>query len=111
MMKKLLLFITLLTFSVGHAQKIQWMTINEAMAAQAKNPKKIFVDMYTNWCGPCKLLDRNTFSNADVAAYINENFYPVKFNAEGDETVKFKEHVFTNPTNQETEDYISGRFG
>jgi len=73
------------------------MTMDEALSAQSKNPKKIFVDMYTNWCGPCKLLDRNTFSNKDLIAYMNKNFYAVKFNAEGDDVVKYKTHTFTNP--------------
>jgi thioredoxin-related protein len=79
------------------AQTINWLTMNEAVTAQAKNPKKIFVDMYTNWCGPCKLMDRNTFSNKDVISYINENFYAVKFNAEGNETINANGQTFTNP--------------
>ena len=71
--------------------------MNEALEAQKTKPKKIFVDMYTNWCGPCKYLDRNTFSNADVAKFINKHFYAVKFNAEGNETVMYKGKVFGNP--------------
>ena len=53
------------------------------------NPKKIFIDAYTVWCAPCKMLDKNTFANKDVANYINKNYYAVKFNAEGNETIKF----------------------
>ncbi len=96
MKRKILLLLLLATASVT-AQKIEWMTMDEAIAAQAKNPKKIFVDMYTNWCGPCKLLDRNTFSNKDVANFINENFYAVKFNAEGNDVIKTHNQTFTNP--------------
>lgn len=77
--------------------KIKWMSMNEALAAQQENPKKIFMDAYTDWCGPCKLLDKNTFSNADVAAYINEHYYPVKFNAEGTEEITYKDFKYTNP--------------
>jgi len=77
--------------------KINWMGMNEALAAQEEDPKKIFMDVYTNWCGPCKLLDKNTFSNEDVAAYINENYYPVKFNAEGTEEIMYKDFNYTNP--------------
>ncbi|MGA8854183.1 MAG: thioredoxin fold domain-containing protein, partial [Christiangramia sp.] len=97
-MKKLLIFTFLLAaVSSLQAQEIKWMTMNEALVAQKKKPKKIFVDAYTNWCGPCKMLDKNTFSNKDVAEYINEHFYAVKFNAEGNETINFKDKVFTNP--------------
>lgn len=97
-MKKLLFFAFLL-FSVSaiNAQEINWMSMNDALKAQEKNPKKIFVDAYTDWCGPCKLLDRNTFSNKDVATYINKHFYAVKFNAEGNEVINFKDKVFKNP--------------
>lgn len=79
------------------AQDINWVTLDEAIALQKKNPKKIMVDMYTKWCGPCKMLDRNTFKNKDVANYINENFYAVKFNAEGDAVVNYKGKKYTNP--------------
>ncbi len=97
-MKKILIFI-LFVFSVSaiQAQEINWMSMNEALKAQKKNPKKIFVDAYTNWCGPCKMLDKNTFSNKDVAAYINKHYYAVKFNAEGNEVINFKDKVFKNP--------------
>ena len=65
-MKKLILLLILLSAGTLTAQKINWMTMNEALAAQKKEPKKIFMDVYTDWCGPCKLLDRNTFSNKKV---------------------------------------------
>jgi thioredoxin-related protein len=97
LMKKIIPILILLVAAVVNAQKINWMTMNDAIAAQEKQPKKILVDVYTNWCGPCKLLDRNTFSNTDVAAYINEHFYAVKFNAEGNETVSINDQTFTNP--------------
>jgi thioredoxin-related protein len=78
-------------------KKINWMSMNEALAAQAENPKLIFIDMYTTWCGPCKMLDKKTFSNADVIDYVNEKYYAVKFNAEGDEQVTYLENDFGNP--------------
>ena len=96
-MKKLFLFLFLITGISGVAQEIEWMSMNEALEAQKKQPKKIFLDAYTVWCGPCKMLDRNTFSNKDVAEYINKNFYPVKFNAEGNEVINYKDKVFENP--------------
>ena len=96
MKKLLILTIALCSISVS-AQKINWMSLEEAVAAQKETPKKIFIDAYTVWCGPCKMLDKNTFGNKDVAAYVNENYYAVKFNAEGNETIKFKDQTFTNP--------------
>ena len=91
------IFIVLMTFSASIAQDINWMTFDEALAAQDKNPKKIMMDVYTNWCGPCKMLDKNTFGNEDVIDYVNKNFYAVKFNAEGNEVVTYNNKTFSNP--------------
>lgn len=88
--------ITLFSLSIS-AQEIKWMSLEEAVEAQKTTPKKIFMDAYTVWCGPCKMLDKNTFKNKDVAKYVNDNFYAVKFNAEGNETINFKGNTFTNP--------------
>jgi thioredoxin-related protein len=95
MKKSVLLGILLLGF-LGSAQPIEWMSLDEALAAQKENPKKIIMDVYTKWCGPCKLLDRKTFANPYVSAYISEHYYAVKFNAEGQEEIKFYGNTFTN---------------
>jgi thioredoxin-related protein len=93
---KLLLAFFILSFSLG-AQEINWVTLEEAVEMQKKEPRKIMMDAYTVWCGPCKLLDKNTFQNADVANYVNANYYAVKFNAEGNEEIRFKGKIFKNP--------------
>lgn len=82
--------------TVVNAQEIKWMTFDQAIAAQKKKPKKLFVDVYTNWCGPCKMLSNNTFKNKDLVKYINDNFYAVKFNGEGNEVVNYKGQKFEN---------------
>ena len=96
-MKKLLYICALIFVSSLSAQEINWITFDEALAAQAKNPKKIIVDAYTTWCGPCKLLDKNTFGDQQVADFINEHYYAVKFNAEGTEEIHYLENTYTNP--------------
>ncbi len=75
---------------------INWMTFEEAWEASKKEPKKIMVDIYTDWCGPCKLMNQKTFKHKDIAKYINRNFYPVKLNAEMKEAVNIdgKEYTF-----------------
>ncbi len=99
MKRLLLLTVCLLSMGVS-AQKVNWMTMDEALAAQEKEPKKIMMDVYTTWCGPCKLLDKNTFGNNKVAEFINENYYPVKFNAEGPEEITYQDFTYTNPNYQ-----------
>ncbi|WP_159022578.1 thioredoxin fold domain-containing protein [Formosa sp. L2A11] len=97
-MKKGVLVLVLM-FSVGliNAQEIKWLTFNEALELQKMTPKKIMMDAYTNWCGPCKMLDRNTFHNKDVVAYVNKHFYAVKFNAEGKEPITYQDNTYGNP--------------
>jgi len=73
------------------------MTFNEAITAQQKNKKPIFIDVYTSWCGPCKLLDSRTFRDSEIIKHINDNYNPVKFNAEGNEEIKFNKMTYKNP--------------
>ena len=95
-LKYVLVFLAFTSFQ-GIAQEINWLSLEEAVALQKKTPKKIMMDVYTSWCGPCKMLDRNTFHNADVVNYVNKNYYAVKFNAEGNDVVTFKGNTFSNP--------------
>lgn len=97
-MKKIgLLVVLTLSMSFNSiAQQINWVTFEEALTLQKKKPKKIMMDVYTNWCGPCKMLDKNTFQNPDVAKYVNQHYYAVKFNGEGNEVVKYKNNSFSN---------------
>ncbi len=89
-------------FSQEKSSSIQWMSLNEAEVAQKKNPKKILVDVYTDWCGPCKMMMKNTFTNPEIIDYINKNYYAVKFNAESEQAVTFKGKTYTNPSFDKT---------
>ncbi|ALJ05170.1 thioredoxin [Pseudalgibacter alginicilyticus] len=98
MKKNVLLVVLTMVFALSSvAQEINWVTFNEAIELQKKAPKKIMMDVYTNWCGPCKMLDKNTFQNKDVADYVNEHYYAVKFNGEGNQEVRYKDNTFANP--------------
>lgn len=76
------------------AQTIEWVTFEELPAKQAKEPRKVLVDLYTDWCGWCKKMDSGTFSDANVARYLGEKFYAVKFNAETADQVTFKGQTY-----------------
>ena len=78
-------------------EKIQWMSIEEAyeLTQSEENPKKIFIDVYTDWCGWCKRMDKATFQKPEVAAYMNEHYYNVKFNAEQKEDITILNNTFT----------------
>ena len=94
---KYIIYLLLFSSTFSYAQSINWLSFNEALEAQKIKPKKIIMDVYTEWCGPCKMMDKNTFANRDVLNYINENFYAVKFNGEGNEKINFFDQEFTNP--------------
>ncbi|GAB3693037.1 hypothetical protein GCM10027592_12500 [Spirosoma flavus] len=66
----------------GESKHIKWLTIQEAYALTQKKPKKFVIDVYTDWCGWCKVMDRETFSKPAIVDYVNENYYAVRFNAE-----------------------------
>lgn len=92
----LVLFLIFGTLAI-QAQEIKWMTLDEALAKQKKNPKPIFMDVYTDWCGPCKMLDQNTFQDKAVSEYLTANYYAVKFNAEGNSSITYRGVIYTNP--------------
>ncbi len=101
-MKKSIFFIAIILISLGlkaqdKAPEIQWVSFEKALKLQKKNPKKIFMDVYTNWCSQCKKMDKTTFKNTDLINYINDNFYAVKFNGEGPGKIKYDNQVFKNP--------------
>ncbi len=88
-MRKLLpLFI--LVFPLGLvAQEPEWISFGEAIQRNGKEPKKFFIDVYTDWCGWCKKMDAATFQHPQIAKYLSENFYTVKLNAEMTDVIVF----------------------
>ncbi len=81
----------------GENEAVKWHTFQEAVELNKQEKKKIFIDVYTQWCGWCKVMDKNTFTNPVIAKYMNEKFYCVKLDAEMKDTVVFNNHVFVNP--------------
>lgn len=76
--------------------KINWLTFEEAEKQFKANPKPILVDIYTDWCGWCKKMDKVTYSHPEVIKYINANYYPVKFDAESKEKIALFGKTFEN---------------
>ncbi len=73
---------------------VKWMTLEEALEKNKTDKRKIFVDVYTDWCGWCKRMDSTTFMNPAVARYLNDHYYPVKFNAEQQKDIVFKDKTY-----------------
>ncbi|KAA9332837.1 thioredoxin family protein [Adhaeribacter soli] len=88
----LLLVLTLAAFRFSDKDKkekdpINWISIEEAEKLSKKQPRKIVIDVYTDWCGWCKKMDQSTFADEKVAKYVNKNFYAVKLDAESKEDI------------------------
>ena len=76
------------------SEEIRWLTIEEAQVLSEKEPRKIIMDVYTDWCGWCKKMDKTTFADEKVAKYVNDNFYAVKLKADSQDKVTFKGKEF-----------------
>lgn len=81
------------------ASKVNWITIQQLneLAQEGKiqkQKKKIFIDLYTDWCGWCKRMDQNTFGDATISNYLNKHYHSVKFNAESKDEITFGNQTF-----------------
>ena len=108
-MRKLLIicFLSLIRFHDTTAQQpdaegslVKWMTWTEAFEKMQASPRPILMDFYTHWCGWFKEMMKTTYANPGLAQYINTYFYPVKFNAEGKDTIEYLGKKY-GPTSKE----------
>ena len=103
-MKKSIIFILLILGIRAYSQNgtatqpssVKWYTIQEAEKLNKQNPRPIFVDTYTDWCGWCKKMDKETFTNQVISDILNNKFYAVKFDAEGSENITFYGQTYIN---------------
>ena len=91
-------FITLLSIvfalHTNAQEKVNWLTFEKAIEINKTNPKPLLVSIYTDWCGWCKKMDNETYSNPIIAKYVNANYHPVKLNGEGKEPITYKDYTF-----------------
>jgi thioredoxin-related protein len=80
--------------SITAQEKVKWYSIEEAIQLTNREPRVLMIDVYTDWCGWCKRMDANTFSDPAIASLLNSQFYPVKLNAEGKEDIVIGNHTY-----------------
>jgi thioredoxin-related protein len=105
-MKLKAIFILLIAFfifgfnqsEIAKIDQVNWLSINEVQQKLKSNPKPVLIDLYTDWCYWCKVMDKRTYQNEKVIAYINEHFYAIKLNAETKDTLRWNNQDYTyNP--------------
>lgn len=88
-----LYFIVIINSSVYG--QIKWLSFNEGLEKASKESKMIIIDFYTDWCGWCKKMDKDTYNKSAVIAKINEKFIPVKLNPEKAGSYSYKNNTFS----------------
>ncbi|MEJ7644594.1 MAG: DUF255 domain-containing protein [Chryseolinea sp.] len=82
------------TTSIPAEEGVKWISFEQALKNSKSEKRPVFIDVYTDWCGWCKVMDKNTFSDPAVAKLLNEKFYAVKFNGEQKEDILFDGKTF-----------------
>jgi len=77
----------------------QWTTLENAIKLSKKDNKKILIDVYTDWCKWCKVMDEKTFQNAEMKSHLEKNYHLVKFNAEQKDPVTFNGKSYSYVSN------------
>jgi thioredoxin-related protein len=84
--------------AISEKSEIKWYSYKDGMEKIKKENKKGFLHFYTNWCTFCKLMNSNTFSDPKVISYLNDNFVPIRINAEQEQDVAKSYNVNRFPT-------------
>jgi thioredoxin-related protein len=108
--KHLLLYLTIII--ICSAQKpasttehIKWISLDEAVANMQKEKRPLLIDLYTDWCGWCKVMDKKTYSNKNVADYVGDKFYAVRINAETHDKITWNNKTYSFNTGYRSNEF------
>jgi thioredoxin-related protein len=82
--------------AVARAGEVEWRSWNAGLAEAASTNRPVLVDVYTEWCGWCKRMDRDVYSRADVREYLATHFVTIKLDAEASTPAKYEGRSLTS---------------
>lgn len=83
------------TAIVGENPSLKWKGFDEGLAEAKKVNKKILVDVYTDWCGWCKKMDKEVYADKEVAEYLAKRYVVIKLNAESDAQLTYRDQTLS----------------
>ena len=78
-------------FAQSDVIPFEQITLKEALEKAGQNKQLVFIDAFTTWCGPCKWMAKNVFTNDEVAKFYGSNFVCLKLDMEKGEGKEFAE--------------------
>jgi thiol-disulfide isomerase/thioredoxin len=84
------------SLSAQDDRSIQWLNFEQLEDSLVKQPKKVFIDFYADWCVYCKKMEQAAFRDAEVISKLNQSYYAVKMNVESTDTINFGGEVLMN---------------
>lgn len=82
--------------SAQESEVVRWLSFEQLEDSLAVQPKKVFIDFYTDWCAYCRKMDQVIFTKEEVIKQLNKAYYAVRFDAETDSVVTFGGSQFIN---------------
>lgn len=99
------------TAVVTGSTKPAWLTLEEAAAKMQRQSKPLLIDLYTDWCGWCKVMDKKTYTHPELVRYLEDKYYPVKLDAESRKEIVYNGRTFRYNANNKVNDlavYLTG---
>lgn len=94
----LLVLLLCMGMDVAHAENIHWMKYDEGLLRAKSEHKKIFMNFHAEWCGYCKKMNKETFTNPALIAYMNKNFISIQVDSDKESSLARRYRVQGLPT-------------